>query len=1650
MSKAQINTDDMSININNEPLLNKLEKLVGDTINKAENQTKETVNDIKETINLEADVNIEAQTNAEIGVNVQPEEPIKTKRKTKKAIDKITEDVKQVVNEYPDSEAEKIIVLNSRVQENTPKFKKKYNVSALNKTVLKAWEENTSIRSLNVKTLQQQYEEAFYNFTKQADTYNQIALANKIYSSNNNSNKKISTNLNKAESNAENRLKEAYIHLTDVSNYILQLTNLIEKIPEIKITGSDVARGLNNRAFSTKNNVNNNLKDLPYSSNIITEMDKEVSQFYTNNEIVKKLQQDISAYDDKILENKEALKNLPEDSEEIAQLISENKKLWISIVEDVTKIESILGSDSIFAFNTKQLKRIFDQTSTDRLTISSSPKKAVNSSPIANKENPNKESGSKVRTTLENGIMPYLGQGDGNDKGLITSLQYACKYVDELALEVLGDKEQFSDIGELNDEQIKKITQILQALENINQTIEYINAQYSNFPESVDLKILTKARSLSKDNDFVGKFNKTYNEDIPYSGVVSSSPSSRSNLKKELYKLLQQQVPNQIDDIKQKASLNNNEDLISVRGELNKYTEKQIQVAQNLNKSGQNVLNASDKFNSITQQLFDTATNVAENSNNYNSFIYDPQKGEKENEDNRKFLLKQGRSVLDKYLDLNSYESQIPFDLERDTEQQTEFLQNYISKLYELIKILDVLQSYDKSPNSKNYKGLTKMASAKLWNGTFEADGSINSDLDSSMNIDTKFTGQKDILEYAKRLFETAGIKVDNSKDKTNSEYKINAIAAAVKKSGVGQDVQQSNARIEELETALETANSEKERQKNNYNELENNYVDILSELDTVKTELNNQTKDFEDTMQSYLALQEAFSDKIDGTDKLYSENATLQEKVNSLTEQINQTTQNSDKNTPETINIQNEETGFIELNEQVNQIVDRLKEKNDLLNQEAQIVEEKIKPEATTFGELADNIDRVVNGLKEKNELLNKDDNSSNNIQDIEGVDNNFSKKNKNKKRKVSKKASKVTDNNSDNENNGSDNNGEKPLKIDYADIRSDFQEVISKLVTDYVNNTIDSSASIKTIQVKGTDKGATGYITYTSKKEDTELGKIKTTTIKQTFDILENTTEQAIKELDNFSDELNNTAYAFKANEKTITSKFSDIPKPKEPKVQEEKKDESKSIKDNSLIGPTKPKGYMNTGDYDEKYKTRELQFDKLEKGLQTIGKLDTTRSENDEFISAFNELKTWIKNQSGANNSKNLSEIDTRIKNFKLQYLPDGIQKQLSTIDKNATTKVNLQERIDKVLKEILEKEASGVFKTAEPSEQIQAIKDSDPAKYSDTKDLVSFQQEKIFTIQQKLNDIEFDNFEKAKEDLKTVNNQLDELEKNIEDVQSQMNLKTQYSKLFNQVQDYVKDNSKLKSNNGLKNMSESLISSLQNALNNNNYKYNEDELKKFKSLYADLQYQTNDAGLKGKNYIDAFGDKFDDIILRNIGNFAAASLSNYFRQMVDNVKEIDSAMTELKKVTNETSAAYNNFLKEAGSRAEALGSTMTDLISSTADFAKLGYNLKDASSLAENAIMYSNVGDLDIETATNDIVSAMKAFRIEASDAIKIVDSFNEVGNNYAVSAQQIGEALQNSASSLVVAGNDIDQSIAMITAMTEITQDAASAGKRFAR
>lgn len=198
----------------------------------------------------------------------------------------------------------------------------------------------------------------------------------------------------------------------------------------------------------------------------------------------------------------------------------------------------------------------------------------------------------------------------------------------------------------------------------------------------------------------------------------------------------------------------------------------------------------------------------------------------------------------------------------------------------------------------------------------------------------------------------------------------------------------------------------------------------------------------------------------------------------------------------------------------------------------------------------------------------------------------------------------------------------------------------------------------------------------------------------------------------------------------------------------------------------------------------------------------------------------------------------------------------------------------------------------------------------------------------------------------------------------------------------------------------------------------------ETGKLNSLFGKL-------GAKLKQYSMYFGAS--TIVFR---------LISAVRNGITAVKDLDKAMVELKKVTDETEGTYKRFLNTAAETSARIGTTVTDLVNSTADFARLGYSMQEAAKLAEVAGIYMNVADgLDsIDTASEDIISTMKAFGIEASNAMEIVDKFNSTGNNFAISSAGVGEAMKRSAAALAAAGNDINETIGLITAANTVVQD----------
>lgn len=211
------------------------------------------------------------------------------------------------------------------------------------------------------------------------------------------------------------------------------------------------------------------------------------------------------------------------------------------------------------------------------------------------------------------------------------------------------------------------------------------------------------------------------------------------------------------------------------------------------------------------------------------------------------------------------------------------------------------------------------------------------------------------------------------------------------------------------------------------------------------------------------------------------------------------------------------------------------------------------------------------------------------------------------------------------------------------------------------------------------------------------------------------------------------------------------------------------------------------------------------------------------------------------------------------------------------------------------------------------------------------------------------------------------------------------------------------------------------------------------------YKELTSDAKAAGVMGKSLGDTLKNS-----TRKFGEWLAASggimtVINGIKNMGRAVYDIDTAMISLYKVTDETDNKYNHFLKSACLNAKELGRNVSSLVEQTAAWAKLGYSLNESAELAKVSSIYANVGEVDDSIAVSDLVTAMKAFNIEASNSINIVDSLNKLGNEFATDSASLGQGLKNSASALKLAGNDLNQTLAMLTGGTEIIQNASEMG-----
>lgn len=162
----------------------------------------------------------------------------------------------------------------------------------------------------------------------------------------------------------------------------------------------------------------------------------------------------------------------------------------------------------------------------------------------------------------------------------------------------------------------------------------------------------------------------------------------------------------------------------------------------------------------------------------------------------------------------------------------------------------------------------------------------------------------------------------------------------------------------------------------------------------------------------------------------------------------------------------------------------------------------------------------------------------------------------------------------------------------------------------------------------------------------------------------------------------------------------------------------------------------------------------------------------------------------------------------------------------------------------------------------------------------------------------------------------------------------------------------------------------------------------------------------------------------------------------KQMVTEIKALDTSLVELQKVTGLTGDALSQFTDKAYQVGSSLGRTGQDVIDAVTTFSRAGYELKEATDLAQAALVMTNIGPdiTSTEAAASDMISIFKAYKIEAEDAMGVIDRLYNVANKEPLDFGNITQMLVTAGGTLAQTGTTLDQTMGLLTSAFATMRD----------
>lgn len=207
---------------------------------------------------------------------------------------------------------------------------------------------------------------------------------------------------------------------------------------------------------------------------------------------------------------------------------------------------------------------------------------------------------------------------------------------------------------------------------------------------------------------------------------------------------------------------------------------------------------------------------------------------------------------------------------------------------------------------------------------------------------------------------------------------------------------------------------------------------------------------------------------------------------------------------------------------------------------------------------------------------------------------------------------------------------------------------------------------------------------------------------------------------------------------------------------------------------------------------------------------------------------------------------------------------------------------------------------------------------------------------------------------------------------------------------------------------------------------------------------------DAAVAAKNYSaelervkagEAMLGKVQGVVQRWFSVYAVVRMvGNAIRKAAQTIQELDSTMTEISIVTKMSQSDLWKQMPKYTKMARDYASSIKGVYEVSQIYYQQGLEMNEVMDLTESTLKMARISGLGYSEAADYMTNAVRSFKMEMSDAQRVVDVYSAVAASSASNVTELATAMSKTASSAQAVGSSFENTTAMLAVMIEATRE----------